>query len=126
MTFSSGAFDSVVCLTMLHHLPSAALQDRLFREVARVLRPGGVFVGADALSSLSLRLFHLFDTLLPVEPETLPERLAQAGFSDIAVESGERAFRFRARRKIRAPSPVRDRANVSITDCAATAPAPPV
>ena len=39
----SAAFDSAVCFTMLHHVPSPALQDRLLVESARVLRPGGVF-----------------------------------------------------------------------------------
>src|SRR3954468_12788831 len=47
------SFDAVVCFTMLHHMPSVAAQDRLFAEVARVLRPGGVFAGSD--SRLSLR-----------------------------------------------------------------------
>jgi SAM-dependent methyltransferase len=44
MPFPDGSFDAVVCLTMLHHLPDAAAQDRLLAEAARVLRPGGRFV----------------------------------------------------------------------------------
>lgn len=36
-------FNSVVCFTMLHHVPTPALQDRLFAEAFRVLNPGGVF-----------------------------------------------------------------------------------
>jgi len=39
MSLPDAAFDSAVCFTMLHHVPSAALQDRLLSEVARVLRP---------------------------------------------------------------------------------------
>jgi ubiquinone/menaquinone biosynthesis C-methylase UbiE len=45
------AFDGVVCFTMLHHVPSALLQYRLLAEVARVLRPGGVFAGTGSRSS---------------------------------------------------------------------------
>jgi SAM-dependent methyltransferase len=99
MTFADGTFDGAASLTMLHHLPSAALQDRLFKEIARVLRPGGMFVGADSLVSVPLRLLHVFDTLTPVEPETLPGRLERAGFSDVRVEVRSRAFRFQARRR---------------------------
>ena len=34
-------FSSVVCFTMLHHVPTPPLQDRLFAEAFRVLSPGG-------------------------------------------------------------------------------------
>src|SRR6185437_11011363 len=43
------AFTSVVCFTMLHHVPSRALQDSMLAEVARVLRPGGIFAGTDSV-----------------------------------------------------------------------------
>ena len=36
------SFASVVCFTMLHHVPTVRLQDQLFAEAFRVLRPGGV------------------------------------------------------------------------------------
>ena len=48
-------FSSVVSFTMLHHVPTAALQDRLFAEAFRVLRPGGVFAGSDGVTSLKFR-----------------------------------------------------------------------
>lgn len=38
------SYDSVVCFTMLHHVPTAAHQDRIFAEAFRVLRPGGTFM----------------------------------------------------------------------------------
>ena len=38
LPFASGSFDAVVCFTMLHHLPTAAAQDRLYAEAGRVLR----------------------------------------------------------------------------------------
>jgi SAM-dependent methyltransferase len=99
MTFARGAFDGAVCLTMLHHVPSPALQDRLFCEVARVLRPGGMFVGADSMPSMPLRLLHLGETFVLVDPATLPDRLIRAGFTDVEIDVKQHAFRFRARRK---------------------------
>ncbi len=75
MSLPAAAFDSAVCFTMLHHVPSAALQNRLLGEVARVLRPGGIFAGTDSLSSRAFRLLHLFDTMVVVDPGTFPRRL---------------------------------------------------
>lgn len=98
MSFPNGSFDGAVCFTMLHHVPSAALQDRLLSEVARVLRPGGVFAGVDSRYSRSFRLLHLFDTMVVVDPRTFPARLEAAGFTGIQVDLDSRAFRFRARR----------------------------
>ena len=101
MSLGNATFDSAVCFTMLHHVPSAALQDRLLSEVARVLRPGGIFAGTDSLYSRSFRLLHLFDTMTVVDPRTFPERLEAAGFTDVHVEVKEPyAFRFRARRQV--------------------------
>lgn len=44
MPLPDASYDSVVCFTMLHHVPSAELQDRIFAEAFRVLRPGGTFM----------------------------------------------------------------------------------
>src|SRR5215469_8211666 len=96
MGFGAGSFSAVVCFTMLHHLPGAAAQDRLFAEAARVLRPGGVFAGTDSRPSLRWRLIHLGDTCTPVDPRTLPGRLGAAGFTRIAVDANERLVRFAA------------------------------
>lgn len=100
MSLASATQDAAVCVAMLHHLPSPTLQDRLLAEVARVLRPGGCFVGFDAIGGPLLRLLHLFDTMVAVEPGTFPARLARAGFADIVIDSGAGGFRFRARRAI--------------------------
>ncbi|MER0246202.1 class I SAM-dependent methyltransferase [Streptomyces sp. HSW2009] len=97
MPLPDGRFSSVTCFTMLHHVPSPALQDRLFAQARRVLADGGVFAGCDALSSWSFRAIHLGDTCVPVPPETLAARLRAAGFTDTEVTVGKGSFRFRAR-----------------------------
>ena len=98
MPFPDATFDGAVSFTMLHHVPSRALQDRLLAEVARVLRPGAIFAGVDSVYSKFFRLVHVRDTMVVVDPGTFPERLKAAGFSDVRVEANSRAFRFRARR----------------------------
>jgi SAM-dependent methyltransferase len=99
MPFDEGRFSAVVCFTMLHHVPSRAAQDRLFAEANRVLRPGGLFAGSDSRLSLRFRLYHVFDTMVVVDPATLPDRLDAAGFTDIAVQAVPSALRFRARKE---------------------------
>ena len=74
---------------MLHHVPTAALQDRLFAEVARVLEPGGALVASDSLASEDLAAHHEDDTYNPVDPESLPARLRAAGFADVEVRTNE-------------------------------------
>jgi ubiquinone/menaquinone biosynthesis C-methylase UbiE len=90
------SFSSVTCFTMLHHVPSPVAQDQLFAETCRVLRPGGVFAGMDSRYSLRFRILHLFDTMTLVDPDTLPDRLRAAGFSDVEVEKREGRLKFRA------------------------------
>ena len=100
MPFGDATFDAAVSCTMLHHVPSAALQDRLLAEVARVLRPGGMFVGVDSMDRPYMRMLHIFDTLVPIDPKAFPQRLTAAGFTDVHVDVVEHAFRFRARRAL--------------------------
>lgn len=92
------SFDAVVCFTMLHHVPSVAMQDRLLRQSARVLRPGGIFAGSDSLPGWGFRLLHLFDTMVTVDPRMFPERLQAAGFGEIDIQVQPSSFRFRARK----------------------------
>ena len=70
MSLADSTCDGAVSLTMLHHLPSPALQDQLLAEVARVLRPGGVFVGFDVLPGPLVRLLHAFDTMVVIRRGT--------------------------------------------------------
>jgi SAM-dependent methyltransferase len=98
MPLSDAQFSGVVSFTMLHHVRSAELQDKLLREVWRVLAPEGVFVGSDSIQSLFMRLIHVGDTLVPVDPDTVGERLETAGFEVLEVERNSHAFRFHARR----------------------------
>lgn len=96
--FADRQFSGCVAFTMLHHVPSRALQDRLLGEVCRILMPGGVFAGSDSLQSLFMRVIHIGDTLVPVVPEKFSERLRAAGFEAVEIEKNSQAFRFRARR----------------------------
>jgi SAM-dependent methyltransferase len=82
--------------TMLHHVPSADLQDQLLAEVRRVLRPGGLLAGTDSPETPSRRELHEGDVYLPVDPAGLADRLLAAGFATAIVEEGEQSFRFRA------------------------------
>jgi SAM-dependent methyltransferase len=98
MPFDDGRFTGAISLTMLHHVPTAELQDRLFAEVARVLRPGGLFVAADSMASDDLASFHDGDTYNPVDPDSVADRLTAAGFGDIEVRSMEYGWAAHARR----------------------------
>lgn len=97
MPFADGQFSSAICLTMLHHLPNEALQDTLFAELNRVVRPGGAVIGSDNLDSPLFREFHVGDTCTPIDPSGLKERLERAGFAGVEVTTNEYAFKFVAR-----------------------------
>jgi SAM-dependent methyltransferase len=92
----SEEFSSAVCFTMLHHVPTPALQDQLLAEAFRVLRPGGVFAGSDSADSTLFRLLHFRDTCNPVHPQTFSERLRAAGFDNVHVEASGRRLRWHA------------------------------
>jgi SAM-dependent methyltransferase len=85
MSYPDCSFDSVGSFTMLHHVPTTALQNQILAEALRVLRPGGVLVGSDSLPSDGLHWFHEGDTCHPVEPSTLLVRLQTLGFGAVMV-----------------------------------------
>jgi SAM-dependent methyltransferase len=100
LPFDDGRFSAVVCFTMLHHVPSPALQDALFAEAHRVLRPGGLFHGVDTQPSLRFRVLHIGDTMVVVDPGTLPARLTAVGFDeDPEVRVAEGRLRFTAHKR---------------------------
>jgi ubiquinone/menaquinone biosynthesis C-methylase UbiE len=58
MPFAGDSFDSVVSCLMLHHIVD---WERAVGEVARVLRPGGTFLGYDLVRTPLAGLFHRLD-----------------------------------------------------------------
>jgi ubiquinone/menaquinone biosynthesis C-methylase UbiE len=107
MPFQDETFSIVLSFTMLHHISSSGLQDRLFREAYRVLKPGGAFVGTDSTRSLRMRLVHVADTMTIIDPEQLPARLESAGFKYVEIETKGTRFRFVALRSGSDPSCIR-------------------
>ena len=97
LTFEDERFSGAVCFSMLHHVPTPALQDQLFAEARRVLRPGAVFAATDSLNDPGLRDFHKDDTFVPVDPDTLTDRLHRAGFVDVEIDRNQYAWKATAR-----------------------------
>lgn len=85
LSYPAESFDSAGCFTMLHHVPTLDLQNKILAEAFRVLRPGGVLIGSDSLASTHLHEFHEADTYNPVEPASLLPRLQTLGFSKVTV-----------------------------------------
>jgi ubiquinone/menaquinone biosynthesis C-methylase UbiE len=83
--YPDASFDSAGCFTMLHHVPTTAVQNKILAEAFRVLRPGGVLVGSDSLASNGLHHFHADDTYNPVDPASLLYRLQTLGFDQITI-----------------------------------------
>ncbi len=93
----SDRFSAAVSFTMLHHVPTAELQDQIFAELARVVAPGGVVVLSDSVGSEALCNFHADDTYNPIDPSTLLTRLRAAGFVDVTVDADDQRFIAHAR-----------------------------
>ena len=86
--FPDASFDAVGAFTMLHHLPTQALQFATVTEAFRLLRPGGVLLGADSLASQELHAFHEGDTYNPIDPARLLVFLQAAGFGRVTLTVG--------------------------------------
>jgi ubiquinone/menaquinone biosynthesis C-methylase UbiE len=102
LPWGDGSFDTVACCTMLHHVPTRALQDKILAEAFRVLRPGGTFLGSDSLGSDRVHRFHEGDTFNPVEPASFLTRLQVAGFAEIRLTADD-ALIFTARKRTSPP-----------------------
>jgi SAM-dependent methyltransferase len=98
LPFADGSFSSAIAVLMLHHLRSSQLQERMFAEVHRVLRPGGVFVAFEIQNGWLQRAIHRNSTFVPVRPASVPALLTSAGFARVTVDIRFGGFRFRARR----------------------------
>ena len=80
--YDDDTFDLVVGHAVLHHIPDL---DAMFREVLRVLRPGGLLVANDSVGRDELAAFHVDDTYNPVEPGTFLTRLQTLGYERITI-----------------------------------------
>lgn len=100
LPYAAGRFDVVTSYLMLHHV--IRWLDAL-SEAARVLRPGGMFVGYDLTNTGAARFVHRVDGSAHriISPEELRAGLAGAGFTDIAVTVAARThlMRFRATKR---------------------------
>jgi len=90
LSYPDGSFDSVGSFTMLHHVPTRELQNKILAEALRVLRPGGVLIASDSLPSDELHHFHEGDTYNPVDPGTVVTRLQTIGFGPLTVMINDR------------------------------------
>jgi SAM-dependent methyltransferase len=99
-----GRFSAVACFGVLHHVESAAVQDQIFRELFRALRPGGAPVGSDGYDNQGTRQAHEDDLFVPIDPQALPDRLGAIGFTDVAVGRGDYDYRFGAQKPAPADS----------------------
>src|SRR5467141_4086916 len=98
LPFPDNTFTSAIAILMLHHLHSNELQDHAFAEIARVLRPGGVFLAFEIQDGWLHRVGHIRSTFVPVDPATASARLTAAGFSRTTVDLWRGGFRIRALR----------------------------
>lgn len=98
LPFADGTFSAAVAILVLHHLRTAELQLLAFREVRRVLRPGGLFLAFEIRDSWMNRIGHIRSTFTPLEPQKLPAALGASGFSSVGMAERQGGFRFCATR----------------------------
>jgi ubiquinone/menaquinone biosynthesis C-methylase UbiE len=96
LPFPEKIFSAAIAVLVLHHLRTRGQQDRALAEVYRVLRPGGVFLALEIQDGWLQRVSHFRSTFVPVVAGSFEDRLAAAGFSQIALDFRGGAFRVRA------------------------------
>jgi demethylmenaquinone methyltransferase/2-methoxy-6-polyprenyl-1,4-benzoquinol methylase/phosphoethanolamine N-methyltransferase len=86
--FPGASFDLVMSTLMIHHLPDS-LQEKGFREIRRVLKPGGRFAVLDFAANSHSPIGHVLSIFGhghgASAVESLLPRLEDAGFSDVEV-----------------------------------------
>ena len=85
LPFPDGRFSAATAVLWLHHVPLADEQDQALTEVLRVLRPGGVLAGLNAIDGPHFRRLNTDGSCVPIDPLTFAERLRRAGFVDVSV-----------------------------------------
>lgn len=98
LPFVGQSFSAAVAILVLHHLKSRDLQDQMFAEVLRILRPGGHFFAFEVNDSWIHRVGHIASTFTPLAPGSAFARLSKAGFSTIELDSRLGGFCVRAMR----------------------------
>jgi ubiquinone/menaquinone biosynthesis C-methylase UbiE len=98
LPFTSQAFSSALAILVLHHLKSTQLQDQMFAEAFRVLRPGGILIVFEIPDSWFHRVGHIRSTFTPLAPSSAFPRLNATGFSKITLDVRKGAFRMTATR----------------------------
>ena len=94
MNYPDSSFDRVLSSFMFHHLP-LEVKKRMFREVRRVLKPGGRlelmdFAGPDAGAHLLSRIFHSPAQLKDNSRERVLQLMAEAGLSNPTFQAQHR------------------------------------
>lgn len=99
LDYPDASFDGVCSFIMLHHVGD---WERALAEVARVLRPGGSFVGYDLLDGRFVALVHRIERarVRPMRRGELEPVLGTLAFDDVSTRPGlaGHVTRFRARR----------------------------
>jgi len=85
LPFSDGHFTAATAVLSLHHVPSTEQQDRALAELARVLRPGAVLAGLNAIDGPHFRRMNDDGCCVPIDPLSFAERLQRAGFIDVEL-----------------------------------------
>ena len=105
LPFETDRFDAVTSYLMLHHVINWV--DAL-AEIARVLKPGGAFIGYDLTSTPVARLIHKADRSAHriIAPDELADGLAVAGLMEVTIRLSVAAhlMRFHGRKKHDTPA----------------------
>jgi len=95
LPFAAESFSSAIAVLDFHHLRSSEQQERAFREVFRVLRPGGIFFAVEIADGWLQRAVHCRSTFVAINPRTISDHLAAAGFCNAQVDFRPGLFSFR-------------------------------